>query len=899
MSLTVGDRLGPYEITGTLGAGGMGEVFRARDTRLGRDVALKVLPDSLIADAERVARLTREAQLLAALNHPNIAQIFAFENGAISLELVEGATLAERLSAGPLDVDEAVAIARQIVDALDAAHAQGIIHRDLKPANIKVRADGTVKVLDFGLAKIVDTSSASSVLQSLSPTITSPVMATGAGVILGTAAYMAPEQARGRAVDRRADVWAFGCVLFEMLTGRRAFDDEDVSLTMSRILQREPELEILPANVGPHIRQLLSLCLRKDVRRRLADMQDVRLFLQNDLESPAPPIAASSPVRRRGLAAVAALGLLVAAAATAWWLKPAPPAGSGDVIRFAVTPPEGSQFPGANFAPRMAVSPDGRYLAITVSQAGKPDQLWVRRLETLELMPLTNLSTDAAAGGEPVQQPFWSPDSRFVAFFSDGALRKVGLDDRVVQTICKVPGNQYGGAWASDGTILFGSSATKGLMRVSAGGGVPVQVTRVAAGENAHLWPRWLPDGRHYLYWSGTNAAGEAAVFAGEVDGGTPRRLFASATMAEFAPPDLLLYVRDETLLARHIDPVSLTFTSDPVAVASSVQVTASGRLGMSVSAGGVLAYKPGTEGLSADGQLGWVERNGKGAAAAGLPGVLRGVDMTPDGRLAIVHRDEASGGDLWAVDFARGSQTRLTFDRDMHSAAPVLMPGGRRMLFLKIGERAIYEKDVTGVGTERLVYKSPGPMVVPWAVTPDGKTLVVTVGDTNADLDLATLPVAGGMPSPMMSRPGTQGQAQFSPDGHWLAYTSSESGAPEVFVENYPAGDTRYQVSTSSGRLPRWRGDSRELFFSTGRGVITVMSVSVEPQGNALRIGVPASLFDVPWPNPGHTVPFVPWAVTADGSRFLVTRLPEQAAAAPPAGVIVVVNWTRELQNR
>ena len=899
MSLAAGTRVGPYEVVSLLGVGGMGEVYRARDTRLGREVALKVLPDQFVNDPDRLARFAREAQLLAVLNHPNIAQVYGFDEGALSLELVEGPTLADRIAAGPIAVDEALAIARQIADALEAAHAQGIVHRDLKPANIKVREDGTVKVLDFGLAKLADAGGPpSGVLQSLSPTITSPAMATGIGVILGTAAYMAPEQARGKAVDRRADIWAFGCVLFEMLTGRRAFDDEDVSLTLSRILQRDPEFAGLPPSVPHHVRQALELCLRKDPRRRIADVQDVKLLLQNDLGTGAGVVQDAPPRRHSGRFALAA-GIvgLVAAAGVGWWFRPSPPA-PRDVVRFAVGPPPEGQFPGANGAPRMAISPNGQYLAVTVSHSGKPDQLWIRRFDTLDLVQATNLTGDAVAGTEPIQQPFWSPDSRVVAFFVADSLRKVDINGGVVQTICKVPGNQYGGTWAADGTILFGTAVTKGLMRVAAGGGVPVQVTQIGKGEVAHLWPRFLPDGQHFLYLSVGNGNDSSAVYVGSLSGGTAKRLFASASMADFAPPNLLLYVLDQALLVQRFDVKTAALEGDPIATGATVQATASGRLAVSVSANGALAYSASTE-STVDTQLGWIDRSGKDGAFAGPPGMYRGVEITPDGQLAIVHSEEGLGGDLWVFDIARGSRTRLTFDRGEHDSSPVLLPDHRRVLYLKAQSRAIYEKDVTGVGTERLVFKSPGPLIVPWSVTPDGNSVIVSIGDSPNDFDLASLPLrGGGAPMALGARPGAQTHAQISPNGRWLAYTSTQSGAPEIFIESFPVGGTRYQVSTGGGRSERWRADSRELFFRSGNGgSVRFSSVSIEPQGQGLRLGVPQPLFERGLPDAGHGVPMFGWAVSGDGTRFLVTQRPDsQGTGASGNTITIVMNWDKLL---
>ena len=527
----------------------MGEVYRARDTRLQRDVAIKVLPAAFAHDVERLARFEREARTLASLNHPNIAHVYGLEDAggstALVMELVEGPTLADRIARGAVPRTEALAIARQIADALEAAHEQGIVHRDLKPANIKVTPDGAVKVLDFGLAKIASTAlGASTSSMSQLPTITTPAM-TQAGVILGTAAYMSPEQAKGRPADKRSDIWAFGCVLYEMLTGTRPFEGEDVADTLAFVLTKEPDWSALPADTPDYLRTLLRRCLEKDRKTRTPDIAVVR-FQLDEAASGIQPAHAASDRRPRGLALARAtrvdLGACRVRRRGPFPASPGIRSVAPDVVRFTIEPPQGAIFTGANSTPRMAVSPDGRYLAFTANTGdNKPDQLWVRRLDSLEAKPITNITifrTDA------VQQPFWSPDSRTIGYFLDGKVRTVGLEGGLNQVVCDAPGQNFGASWGADGTILFGTSATGGLRRVAATGGVPSQVTTLdkAAGETQHLWPKWLPGGKRFLYQSHGRAEGEGArvTYVGSLEDQVRVKVLESPFMTEFAEPDLL-----------------------------------------------------------------------------------------------------------------------------------------------------------------------------------------------------------------------------------------------------------------------------------------------------------------------------------------------------------------------
>src|SRR5688572_2187929 len=562
---------GPYQILDKLGEGGMGEVYRARDTTLNRDVALKVLPDSLAADPDRLARFRREAQVLASLNHPNIAHIHGFEQAGsgptatfgIIMELVEGPTLADRIEQGPVPPADAWPIARQIADALEAAHDLGIVHRDLKPANIKVRDDGTVKVLDFGLAKALDpTDPASQASISNSPTLTA--RATQMGMILGTAAYMAPEQARGRAVDRRADIWAFGVVLYEMLSGRRAFEGEDISITLAGVLKEDVKWDALPADLPVSIRRLLRRCLEKDPRRRLAAISDARLELDEAISPSEAVPARVAPLgisrRERWMWASLAAVAVVIAALFAWPSAPAPDA-APPVTRFGVLPPGDGAFSGN--PPRFAISPDGQSLVFSATpEPGKPDQFWLRRLDSMEITPVPG--TESGSSGLLPQSPFWSPNGRYLAFFvqtervgreGESRLKTVDLQGGGVQTVCDLPSNNASGSWNADGIMLVSSQETKGIQRVPASGGVPAPVTALDASRNevAHRFPQFLPDGRHFIFQVQTTDRKNWAFFVGSID--SPKgRMLVQSEYARFAAPDILLYVREANLFAQTMD---------------------------------------------------------------------------------------------------------------------------------------------------------------------------------------------------------------------------------------------------------------------------------------------------------------------------------------------------------
>jgi Tol biopolymer transport system component len=691
VTLIPGTRLGPYEILSAIGAGGMGEVFRARDTKLDRDVAIKILPEAFAADAERVARFQREAKTLAALNHPNIAQIFGLELAgdvhALAMELVAGDDLSQRIARGAIPLDEALPIARQIAEALEAAHEQGIIHRDLKPANIKLRPDGTVKVLDFGLAKAMDPTGAMSASVSMSPTITTPAM-TQAGMILGTAAYMAPEQARGKTVDKRSDIWAFGCVLYEMLTGKRAFPGEDVTDTLAAVVRAEPDWSLIPRGVAPILLVFLRRSLQKDPKQRVGDIRDVRLALEGAFEVAVPQTTAlgtsSAPVGRlawRAALAVAVVMIVAVAVPAVRHLREIAAAEPG-AVRFQI-PALGSAT-----AEMFRLSPDGRSLVFVTSDNGL-NRVWVHSFDSLDAKVLQG--TDGAT------YPFWSPDNEHLGFFAQGKLKKIAVAGGPPQTLCDAATGR-GGTWNRDGEIVFSPGPVGTLYRVSAAGGVPAPATKVAvSGSNeGHRFPEFLPDGRHFFYVVQSPKAEAAGLYVASLDSSDPVRILPDASNAAYAPPSvfggtgLLLFRREDTLMAQPFDPDHVRMNGDMFPVAEQVSVT--GNLGsgaFSVAAAGVLVFR-GAGGASRE--LVWIDRTGKRLAAITKPfrdDVTTGfeVALSPDEKRVVFAAVDRNQHDLWLLNLAQGGTSRFTFGPGS-SARAIWSPDGSRLVFNRTGVR-------------------------------------------------------------------------------------------------------------------------------------------------------------------------------------------------------------------
>ena len=859
----------------------MGAVYRATDTKLGRDVAIKVLPDSLAGDADRLARFTREAQVLASLNHPNIAAIYGVEDHALVLELVEGPTLAERLAQGPIPIEEALPIARQIAEAMEFAHERGVIHRDLKPANIKLRADGTVKVLDFGLAKALSADSASGSSDAMnSPTLTA--RATQIGVILGTAAYMAPEQAKGKAVDRRADIWAFGVVLYEMLTGKRGYHAEDVSDTLAAVLTREVDWTALPADTPPRLRTLLRDCLARDPKQRLRDIGEARRVLDQlingqlisgqlisgvaDSGATASSGNLAAPTRQPRISALpwAIAALAVVVAVTLFFRR-----GSANAIR----PPEARLqivVPGENGV--VALSPDGRQLLFAApAEHGSGNQLWLRPLDSEVARPLAG--TDSNFFG------FWSADSKSIGFFSHQTLKRIDLETGAVQTLADSP-TPRGGAWNRDGTILFAPSGNGPLYRIPAGGGRPEQATEQQPHEASHRFPQFLPDGHHFLFW----VAGPPevkGVYVGSLESKEHHRLCVADGPATFSPPNHILLVRERVLYAQRFDPVKMELAGEPFPVASGVSEDWTNFNRATASDTGLIAYRPDT---TTRRQVTWLDHSGKPGATIGEPLLdARAAELSPDGRtlqLACT-RGEFGAADVLLMDMSRATVTRLSSE---DGGAARWSPDGTRVAFSagRAGVLDLYWKVVGSSGPDEVLFASKeSKNLTDWS--PDGKYVLFSSQSPATARDVWALPVdmsvagADRKPFPVAQTAAEETNGRFSPDGKWVAYESDETGHVEVFVRPFPGPGPAQRVSTGGGQLPFWRHDGKELYYRADDELMGV-SVGASAKG-ALDFGLPKSLFKVK----GVVVP------ESDGQRFLYV-LSIGDVTRPP--ITVIVNW-------
>ena len=905
----IGTTLAHYSITDELGAGGMGEVWRATDTRLGREVALKVLPEDFAKDPERMARFEREAKVLASLNHPNIATLFGLETvesdsdsdsdsdaGSspkpqasspttfLAMELVEGEDLSERIARGAISVDEAIPIALQIAEALEAAHEQGIVHRDLKPANIKLRPDGTVKVLDFGLAKAWETDHGDSSL-SLSPTLTQH--ATVAGMILGTAAYMSPEQAAGKAADRRADIWSFGVVSWEMLTGNKLFEGETVSHVLASVLKDDVDLDGLPADVPARIRELIGRCLKKKPRQRLQAIGDARILLDEYLADPeafdlarvsTAHAQTAQPIWRRALPWAFAAALALALAASI--LGRTEP--EKQVIRFDVPPPAEGRFHLAPDNPGpVVVSPDGTMLAYSARDESGAVQLWVRALDESEARPMS--------GTENAQYPFWSPDSKKIGYFSNGKLRMVEAVGGPPLALCDA-GEGKGGAWSPNGVILFTPSYNTPLHRVPENGGESTPVTEFddERMDNSHRHPRFLPDGEHFLYIA-RSASGTyegQAVMIGSLDGSVTRQLMRAPTAVEYASGNLL-FVRDRTLLARPFDADALEFTGDAFPVAEAVTLLPAGTvIGVySASQNGVLAYQSGA-GDEGNFRLVWRDREGNELDTLGEPGNIGEVHLVPGGELAAVQIEEmsAGSGDVWVVDLRRDLFTRFTFEPG-YELGLTPTPDGKAIFFSlqKNGVYALVKKEIGGSGDGEVVYESTTEMY-PSSVSPDATTLALFKGGETSSFDIWTLPLEGeDEPTPFIATDFNDVNAMFSPDGRWIAYQSDESGSPEVYVTAYPDRGRKWQISTDGGQGPRWSHEGSQVLYQSSDG--SLVSVRVEPRDGGLLIGEAETLFNTMIQPTGSYF----WDMSADGETVLAM---EAVSNREAPNLSVVVNW-------
>jgi len=874
----------------------MGEVYRARDTKLGRDVALKVIPDTFALDADRLARFKREAQVLASLNHPHIGAIYGFEDGsethALVLELVEGGTLADRIDRDPILLDEALPIARQICEALEAAHEQGIVHRDLKPSNIKITPDGVVKVLDFGLAKLAHPERTARLGDlTASPTITSPAMMTGVGVLLGTAAYMSPEQAKGREADKRSDVWAFGCVLYEMLTGRRPFDGEDMTEVLGAVVRLEPDWQALPAGVPPSVRTLLQQCLVKDRRRRIADIAAALFVLDHQAGVAASSTAPAAPLPRtslsRRIAALVAGGLVVAAVAAAltWFAtRPATPR----VVRTTITTTGSAALTLEGSDRDVAITPDGS----SVVYRGN-NQLLVRALNKLEPTVLSGLG--AAQGA------FISPDGQWVGFADGATMKKVGITGGPPVPLTRIDGRPRGATWGWDGTIIFATDTTvTGLQGVSAAGGEPTVLTKPDRdrGERDHFWPEFLPGGDAVLFTITpvTGSIDDAQIAVLDLQTRTWKMLNLGGSHAQYVPTGHLVYGAAGTLRAVAFDLGRLEVVGTPVPVLDGVVTTVWGAADVDVAANGSLVYVPGEAGGPGPQTVVSVDRQGGSTPLPGLPpDSYRDVRVSPSGtKLAL-----ATQTDVYTYDFVREARSRLTTD-PAQDRSPIWTPDEQRIIFtsLRAGYAELFSRPADGTGSDQWLLARAKDVTDLRADnwSPDGKQLLFTEVSAPTGQAIGQMAIEPPSDAKMLAKSEfRRDHAAISPNGRWMAYESNEDGRFEIYVERYPELGSRHPISTGGGRLAIWSREGRELFFGSLDGR-QMFAVDVQP-GTTWVAGRQRVLFELPMLAPGGLTR--PYDIDRDG-RFFVIRSaqPEAAGAGTAPNLILVQNWFEELKR-
>ncbi len=905
MALPAGTRLGPYAVTAQIGVGGMGEVYKATDTNLKRAVAIKVLPTSVASDAERLARFQREAEVLAALNHPNIAAIYGLERSggitALVMELIEGPTLADRIAQGAIPLDEALEIAKQIAEALEAAHEQGIIHRDLKPANVKVRADGAVKVLDFGLAKAMEPAGAMSPNASMAPTITSPAM-TGVGAILGTAAYMGPEQTRGRRVDHRADVWAFGCVLFEMLTGRRAFGGETVTETLAAVLERQPDWQALPSSTPSDIRRLLQRCLEKEPKNRLHAIADVRLALEDARHD--DTAGAPAKVGRRGVLGALAFGC-AASLALGWRLGSRSPASAPvDVSRWLLDVRPATALLGANRAERseyarsrpsrtaVALSPDGRTIAFTAQRDGTT-RLYIRALDRMDASVIPG--TDGADG------PFFSPEGTSVGFWANGAIRRVPLTGGPPVKVSDTD-QPSGASWASDDTIVFANATA--IWEVGSSGGTPRALTKLAQGEFRRVLPTRLPGSRWLLFTvlPATFDWERSRVVAQSLDTGEQRVLLEGATDARYVPTGHLVFMRLGNLMAAPFDAEGARRTGPEVGVIENVmQSVNTGSVPTDTGAGqytfsstGTLAYVAGELIPDFEATFHWIRRDGSIEPIGAQPKPFQTPRLSPDGRHLVATTWGLRDRSLWRYDFDTGNLARLTTEGRVQF--PAWSQDGKNVLFSLglTGPPNVFTVRADGGAPTRLAHSENVQFA--GTSTPDGRTVVWAEGAANFDIKAISI----GEPAarPILATRFSEFNPELSPDGRWLAYVSNETERNEVYVGAFPDLGEKRMISRTGGDSPAWSLDGRKLLFLSpaskpGESAMQLMELDVT-LGPTFTATLPRPLFE-----PMFESDLVrTYDLTRNADRFIFVRQRHPPATSAPREIHVVQNWSEELKR-
>jgi Tol biopolymer transport system component len=892
----IGKTLAHYEITSQLGKGGMGEVYQAKDRKLGRDVAIKVLPEEFARDTDRVARFQREAKLLASLNHPNIAAIHGLEeSGGIQflvLELVEGQTLADRIKAGPVPVEEALKLALQIAEALEAAHEKGVIHRDLKPANIKVTPEGKVKVLDFGLAKAY-AGDREEVNLSNSPTLSDA--ATQQGVILGTAAYMSPEQARGKTVDKRADIWAFGAVLFEMLTGQAAFQGEDVTEILAAVVKGGADLDLLPANLHPRVREVITRCLQRDLRRRYSTITDARYEIEQALADPGGVLVqqatAVKPRRklRLGLPWVAAVfisGLIVAGVAV-WKMKPTEPR---QVMRFEYELPEGQQLSGGT-VPNLAVSPDGKQFVY-----GTTKGLYLRSADELAAKPIVGTEGET-------RQPIFSPDGKWIAYISqaDRKLKKVAVTGGAPVALCDIT-SFLGASWSADDTIMYGTMQGA-IMRISANGGTPEPFVKSKA--NYLVGPQILPGGKSVLYSAADAGLTHPRIMVQSLKSGETKELCAGV-LPRYLPTGHIIH-----RLPNNSNIFAISFALDRLQVVGGSVPVVEGVSQAAVSDAGTLAFITGTTSAAAPAQhtLVWVDRKGKEEAIAAPPNTYGQPKISPDGTRVALSVGPLLNEDIWIWDIVRKTLTRLTFDKTRELVA-IWTPDSKRIIYWSNHEDAsnggIYWKPADGTGGAEKLGSAPDRQAFPYSLSSDGKTLLTQEVVTMTNLDIGMLSMeADHKRKELLQSEYEEAQPMISPDGRWMAYASNEATGvslkTDIYVRPFPeVSKGKWQVSTSGGSCPLWSPDGRELFYLSADNSVMAVAVETKP---TISFGTPKMLFKSTYL--GLTsASGTPWDIHPDGKRFLMIKPSAPTAATPGAAtprpkINIVLNWFEELKQR
>jgi eukaryotic-like serine/threonine-protein kinase len=878
LTLATGARLGPYEIQSPLGAGGMGEVYKARDSRLERTVAIKVLPQHLSASPEIRQRFEREAKTISQLSHPHICALYDVnregETEYLVMEYLEGESLSDRLARGSLPLEQTLRYGIEVADALDKAHRQGIVHRDLKPGNVMLTKSG-VKLLDFGLAKFQagGREAALSGVSRLATEAQASQPLTERGTVLGTFQYMAPEQLEGKEADARSDLFAFGAVLYEMATGKKAFSGKSQASLIGAILRDDPPAisEISPMT-PPALNRVVKTCLAKDPEDRFQTAHDVKLQLQWIAEGgsqaglPAP-VVARRRIREKlawGITAAALLAAGVALAVLFARLGERSPA-----VRLSLESPTKAPFESFDHA---VLSPDGRLIAFIARAAGGKRALWIRPLDSLQARPL--------AGTDEVSELFWSPNSASIGFFAEGKLKRIEASGGPPQVLADAPAPN-GGSWNREGVILFSPKTFSGLFRVPANGGAAAAVTKLGPREDSHVWPCFLPDGRHFAFLADASTTEDHSLRVGSLDSPGSERLATVVSNLAFAPPDRLLFVRGGSLVAQRLDLKRRRLAGDPVALGEQIaQVALLHRFEFSASQTGVLLYRS----FNPDSQLVWLDRSGKRLSTVGAP-VRYGVfELSPDGKQIAFERIDADArhGNLWLLDLVRGSTSRLTATAGS-DYTPVWSPDGRRILFASARSALpdLYEIGVGGGPSERLVLHGEGDKTVfDWS--PDGKFVLYGAVYPATGDDLFILPLSGDRtPRPLVQTRFTETQAEISPDARWFAYSSDASGRAEVYVQSFADASKRLQVSTAGGVRPRWRGDGRELFFVAGN---TLQSVDIAA-GDNIEAGQPKDLFPLRF--------WTDYAVARDGQRILATTSVEENPLQPAT---VVLNWAAGL---